>query len=75
MNLRVQPGLAHSRQTLDAFSISSSTATTVTGYGLPTSTNSASSVCLELRSQLPTGHQLKGSLGWFNLWKQVQKTD
>jgi hypothetical protein len=50
MNLRVQPGLAHSHQALDAFSISSSTATTVTGYGLPSSTNSASFAWLELRS-------------------------
>jgi hypothetical protein len=58
MNLRVQPGLAHSRQTLDAFLISSSAANTVTGYGLPSSTNSASSAWLELRSlDIPLGHK------------------
>jgi hypothetical protein len=76
MNLRVQSGLAHSHQTLDASSISFRPPTAVSSCGTPIFLCLLHRpVWLELRFQFPTGHQLERSLGPFNLWKQVQKEE
>jgi len=74
MNLRVQSGLAHSFQALDAFLISFWPSTAVSGCGLPYSIQPASS-CLgrDCVSNSLQGHQLFWRVGAFNLWIQVQK--
>jgi hypothetical protein len=74
MNLRVLPGLAHSCQTLDAFSISIRPSATVSSCVLPYSIQFRivhfGGNCV---SRLLPGHQLNKRLGRINLWKQVQK--
>jgi hypothetical protein len=76
MNLRLLPGLAHSCQTLDAFSISTRPSAAVSSRGLPHSIqfrivlfggNCVSSSLL--------GYQLNRSLGRIKQKKQVQKRE
>jgi hypothetical protein len=76
MNLRVLPGLAHSCQTLDAFSISIRPSAAVSSCVPPSSIQFRIVLfggnCV---SRLLLGHQLIRSLGRNNLWKQVQKRE
>jgi hypothetical protein len=74
MNLRVQSGRAHSRLTLNAFSISIQPSTT----GKPAmkdrfKRNPHRPVRLELPLQFPARSPTEWRVGRFNLWKQVQK--
>jgi hypothetical protein len=74
MNLRVLPGLAHSCQTLDAFSISIRPSAAVSSRVLPYSIQFRIVLFRrELRFQVPTGSPVGLTLERIHLWKQVQK--
>jgi hypothetical protein len=75
MNLRIQSGFAHFRPTLDAFSQYHS-GSTCRQADLCTSDFNCILHRLPSRNCVSNSllaHQLKGSLGLLNLWKQVQK--
>ena len=77
MSIRFQSGRVYSSPDLDAF------LNLIRACRLPASRPAqhqvqplpASSAGVELRFQSLSGHQLERSLGLFNLWKQVQKSD
>ena len=77
MNLRVQSGLAHSRLTLDAFSIQLRHSICRTSR-LCTAEFNRFRIFLSgwnCVSNSLQGHQLARRVGRFNLWKQVQKAE
>jgi hypothetical protein len=76
MNLRIQSGLAHSRPTLDAFSISFGPSACRQADKLSANFNRILHRPVGGGTAFPDslpGHQLNARVGLINLWKQVQK--
>jgi hypothetical protein len=76
MNLRIQSGVAHSRQALVcALNLNRPPTSGKPAVNRPSQLSPASSCLAETAFQFPASHQLKGSLDLVELWKQVQKTE
>jgi hypothetical protein len=74
MNLRLQSGVAHSRQALVcALNLNRPSTSGKPAVNRPSQLSPASSCLAETAFQFPASHQLKGSLDLVELWKQVDK--